>query len=77
MSKPSKAELDVDQESAGQQDAALIAAASDLLAALEMCEREMSDVYRAGLVDSLTPPPEASTFTQALCSYRRSIQSRS
>ncbi len=40
--------------------------ATELTGALKVCEREMSEAYRLGLVDSLAPKSEASSFTQAV-----------
>lgn len=45
----------------------------DLLAAMESCEREMSNAYRKGLVDSLAPKAESSSFTQAVSVARAVI----
>ena len=44
----------------------LVARVGELGGALEVCEREMSEAYRLGLVDSLAPKFEASSFTQAV-----------
>ena len=54
-------------------DARLIAAAPDLLAACIAAEAEMSSVYRLGLVDSLAPKAEHSTFTLAGTQLRVAI----
>ncbi len=45
----------------------------DLLAACTACELEMSNAYRKGLVDSLAPKGEASSFTQAVAVARAAI----
>jgi hypothetical protein len=51
----------------------LKAANAELVTALKVCEREMSEAYRLGLVDSLAPKSEASSFTQAVSVARATL----